>query len=426
MTKIVDRVYTADLTEGREYGALGLGFYHQLDLFDGTKAGNPRQETVYTDYANVQMTNWSDPGTNPTPPGDTTAPTVSFSGPPNGATVSGNVTATVNATDNANIANVEISLDGSLKMTDTSSPFDYSFDSKNLTNGTHILSAKAYDTAGNTNTATITVKVNNQDTTDPAAPTSLSATAPSSTSVKLSWNAAADIGNNPTGVTKYNVLRKGPSDPSFVVIAQPTTTTYTDANRTANTAYSYVVQAIDGAGNVSNNSNTATVTTPAPPTAPDTTPPTVPSGVKAAAISSDQINVSWGASTDTGDSGLAGYNIYRNGTKLNNTLLTDTNYGDSTVDPENTYGYRIEAVDGAGNKSARSTEVSATTPAKIRGDITGPNVVPDGKIDIRDISFLIRNYNRSSPLGDVTGPEGKPDGTIDIYDLSYVIRNYDQ
>jgi hypothetical protein len=426
LTKIVDRVHTADLTEGRQYGALGIGFYHQLDLFDGTKDGNPRQETVYTDYANVQMTNWTDPETTPPPAGDTTAPTASFTSPANGATVSGTVTAAVNASDNNRIDKVEISLDGSLKMTDTSSPYNYSFDSKALTNGSHTLTAKAYDASGNTKTTTITVNVNNPDTTAPAAPTSLSASASSTTSVKLSWNAAKDTGTNSTGVTKYNVLRKGPSDSSFVVIAQPTTTSYTDTNRTANTTYSYIVQAVDGAGNVSSNSNTATVITPEPPSTPDTTPPTVPGGVKTTVISSDQVNISWNSSSDTGGSGLAGYNIYRDGTKLNAELLTATTYGDSTVNPKNTYSYKIEAVDGAGNKSARSAEASATTPAAVRGDVTGPNIVPDGKIDLRDISYLIRNYNHSSPSVDVTGPDGQPDGKIDIYDLSYVIRNYDK
>ncbi len=290
----------------------------------------------------------------PTPPVDTTDPSVSFASPANNATVSGIVTATANASDNVGVSKVELSLDGTLKMTDTTAPYNYSFDSKTLTNGNHTLTAKAYDAAGNSSSSTtITIHVNNPDITPPNAPTGLSATATNPTTVHLSWNAAADTGANQTGVVKYNVLRNG------VVIAQPTTTSYTDATATAKTNYSYTVQAVDGAGNVSDDSGTATVTTPA---APDTAAPSMPANLAATAISASQVNVTWNASTDSGGSGLTGYNIYRDGTKLNSSPVTGTSYGDSTVNATTTYSYRVEAVDGAGNKSAQTSAVSVTTP----------------------------------------------------------------
>jgi fibronectin type 3 domain-containing protein len=295
-----------------------------------------------------------------TTPPDTTKPTVNFTAPAANATVSGVVTTTAAASDNVGVTKVEISLDGALKMTDPTAPYNYSFDSKALSNGAHTLTAKAYDAAGNTNTASVTFNVSNTDTTPPTTPTGLSATAATATSVKLSWNASTDSGS---GVSKYNVLRNG------VVIAQPTGTSYTDNTVVANTAYSYTVQAVDGAGNVSANSNTATVTTPTPP---DTTPPTTPANLHAAAPSSSQVTLTWSASTDTGGSGLAGYNIYRGSTKLNSALVTTTSYGDGTVLAETTYSYKIEAVDGAGNKSPQTAAVSITTPAP--PDTTAPAV----------------------------------------------------
>ncbi len=346
---------------------------------------------------------------------DTTAPTVSFASPANNATVSGTVTATANASDDTGVTKVEISLDGTLKMTDTQSPYNYSFDSKTLSNGAHTLSAKAYDAAGNTKTATITINVNNPDTTPPSTPSNLSATAQDATTVKLSWTASTDTGTGATGVAKYNVLRNG------VVIAQPTTTSYTDSSAAANTSYNYVVQAVDGAGNVSSSSNTATVKTP---TAPDTTAPTLPASLSGTAVSINQINLSWNASTDTGGSGLAGYNIYRGGTKINSSLVTTTSYGDSTVSPDTTYSYQVEAVDGAGNKSAKTTAISVKTPKQIKGDVAGPAGAPDGKINLTDVSYEIRHYNTTDTTGDVSGPNGVPDGKVDIYDLSYIIRNY--
>jgi hypothetical protein len=346
---------------------------------------------------------------------DTTNPTVSFASPTNNATVSGVVTATVNATDNVGVSKVEISLDGSLKITDSQSPYNYSFDSKSLSNGSHTLSAKAYDAAGNSKTASISVNVSNTDKTAPNPPSGLSALAANSTTVNLSWTASSDTGSNQTGVVKYNVLRNGS------VIAQPTTTTYTDNAAVANTTYSYTVQAVDGAGNVSSNSNTASVKTPA---AADTTAPTLPTGLKATVASINQVNLTWNASTDKGGSGLAGYNVYRDGQKLNSTPLSATSYGDTTVVAGKTYSYKVQAVDGSGNKSAQTAAVSATTPTAIRGDVTGPAGAPNGKIDLSDVSYIIRNYNTSDNRADISGPNGQPDGKVDLYDLSYIIRNY--
>jgi chitodextrinase len=306
-------------------------------------------------------------------------------------------------------------LDSVLKMTDASSPYNYSFDSKTLSNGTHTLSAKAYDLAGNTRTASISVTVNNPDTTAPSVPANLHSTASTSTSVSLGWSASTDSGTNATGVAKYNVLRNG------VVVAQPTTTSYTDSSLTANTTYSYVVQAVDGAGNVSASSSTLAVKTA---TAPDTTAPATPANLQATPVDVDQVNLSWNASTDTGGSGLAGYNVYRNGSKLNSSLITATSFGDTTVSANTTYNYQVEAVDGAGNKSVKSTSVSATTPTVKKGDLSGPNGTPDGIIDLRDISFVIREYGKSGSPADISGPNGTPDGIVDLRDISYLIRNY--
>jgi hypothetical protein len=58
MTRVLDRQTGIDFTEGRIHGAMGIGPYHHLSLFDGSVPGQPRQEMVYTDYANVQITEW--------------------------------------------------------------------------------------------------------------------------------------------------------------------------------------------------------------------------------------------------------------------------------------------------------------------------------------------------------------------------------
>jgi hypothetical protein len=383
------------------------------DAFDGGKVGfGSRNDPAIFDNFKITAQD-----SEPTPP-DTTDPTISFTDPDNNETVSGIVTASVSASDDGGVDRVEFSLDGDFKLSDSTSPYNYSFDSKSLSNGEHTISAKAYDVTGNTKMATITVNVSNPDITPPSAPTNLTATATNPTTVNLSWNASTDTGSNSTGVAKYNVLR----DDAVIAQVDSPTTSYTDDNLTASTGYSYEVQAVDGAENTSTSSSTAHVMTP---DAPDETVPSVPGDLSAVAVNPSQINLSWSASTDEGGSGLAGYNIYRDGDKLNDSLITTITYGDATVDSSSNYDYQVEAVDGAGNVSSRTDPVNASTPLAKKGDITGPDGGPDGKIDLRDISYIIRNYNTDDATADISGPGGEPDGKVDLRDISYLIRNYD-
>ena len=91
-------------------------------------------------------------------------PTVSITSPLNGATVSGTVAVTANASDDNGVNKVEFSIDGVLKSTDTTSPYEYSWDATVETDGSHSITAKAYDTIGQTTTDSITVTVDNAPT----------------------------------------------------------------------------------------------------------------------------------------------------------------------------------------------------------------------------------------------------------------------
>ena len=91
-----------------------------------------------------------------------------------------------------------------------------------------------------------------QEDTPPSAPSGLTATATSSSSVSLSWTASTDN----IGVTGYDILRNGTK------IGTTTATSYTDTSAASNTNYTYTVNAYDAAGQVSTPSNTATATTP--------------------------------------------------------------------------------------------------------------------------------------------------------------------
>jgi Galactose oxidase-like, Early set domain/Concanavalin A-like lectin/glucanases superfamily/Bacterial Ig domain/Bacterial Ig-like domain/Kelch motif/Galactose oxidase, central domain len=103
------------------------------------------------------------------PPPDTTPPTVTIISPVAGATVSGNITVTAEASDNVFVAGVQFRLDGApLGVEDTTPTYSTSWDTystswntSTATDGSHVLSAVARDTAGNQTTSVINVHVSN-------------------------------------------------------------------------------------------------------------------------------------------------------------------------------------------------------------------------------------------------------------------------
>ena len=99
----------------------------------------------------------------------------------------------------------------------------------------------------------------------------------------------------------------------------------------------------------------------------DTTAPSTPTGLTATPVSTTQINLSWTASTD--NVGVTGYQVFRNGNQIATT--TTPSYSNTGLSPSTSYSYAVKAVDAAGNLSALSATVSATTPA---ADTTAPTV----------------------------------------------------
>jgi hypothetical protein len=95
-----------------------------------------------------------------TPTGDVTAPTVTITSPSNGSAVSGTVNVSVNASDNVGVTSLSLSADGSVIGTSASSSYTFTWNSSTAGSGTHTLSAKATDAAGNYNTYSISVTTN--------------------------------------------------------------------------------------------------------------------------------------------------------------------------------------------------------------------------------------------------------------------------
>jgi chitodextrinase len=100
-----------------------------------------------------------------------------------------------------------------------------------------------------------------------------------------------------------------------------------------------------------------------------TTPPSVPTGLAGTLASATQINLSWTASTDN-NAALAGYNVYRNGTKVGTTA--STSYSDTGLSSGTSYAYAVSAHDAAGNASAQSSSISVSTPTPPAVTISSP------------------------------------------------------
>ncbi len=213
---------------------------------------------------------------------------------------------------------------------------------------------KAVDAAGNVSVAGNTANVTTLDLTPPTAPSALAASVVSPTKVNLTWTAAADN----VGVTGYKVTRGG-----SIVATIGALTSYTDSTAPSDSALTYTVSAVDGAGNVSASSNTASVTTPPA----DTTPPSAPSNLYAVAVSGGHVNLTWTASSD--NVGVASYQVLRNGAVIGTT--PSTAYADLTTKSTVSYTYTVKAVDTSGNVSAASGSASPATALFYDGFETG-------------------------------------------------------
>ena len=248
---------------------------------------------------------------NNAPPPDTTPPAVSLTAPANGATVSGTITVSANASDNVGVAGVQFFRDGvALGAEDTSAPFSVSWNTGSVGNGAHTLSAVARDAAGNrTTSASVTVTVNNApppDTTPPA----VSLTAPANgATVSGTITVSASASDN-VGVAGVQFFSDGTA-----LGAEDTTAPYAiSVNTTGSSNGQHTLTAVarDAAGNRTTSAAVTVTVNNAPP--PDTTPPAVSITAPASgATVSGTIAVSASASDNVG---VVGVQFFSDGTAL--------------------------------------------------------------------------------------------------------------
>ena len=161
---------------------------------------------------------------------------------------------------------------------------------------------------------------------------------------------------------------------------------------TASTTYDYEAVSTNTSSQTSTSTN-QTFTTASPL---DTTPPSAPGSFAADAVSSDEVDLSWSASTD--NVGVANYELYRDSSLI--ASPTGTTYSDLGLSASTTYSYAIVAVDTSGNVSASST-ASATTEGSVE----------DGSINVVDQFGTDWHTQRIGGGGYVIGMDIAADGT---------------
>ena len=189
------------------------------------------------------------------------------------------------------------------------------------------------------------------DTEAPSVPAEVKATDVTETTAKLTWSEATDN----VGVAGYNVYVNEAKVNDTLV----TGTEYSLTDLTAATEYSVTVTAVDAAENESAKSEAVIFTTEAEK---DTEAPTAPTEVKATEVTETTAKVTWSEATD--NVGVVGYNVYLNETKVNDTLVTGTEYALTELTEATEYAVRVTAVDAAENESARSEAATFTTLKK--------------------------------------------------------------
>ncbi|WP_108869216.1 M14 family zinc carboxypeptidase [Aquimarina aquimarini] len=132
---------------------------------------------------------------------------------------------------------------------------------------------------------------------------------------------------------------------------------------------------------------------------PDTEPPSVPTNLTTSSITSTSIGLLWNSSTD--NIGVSGYEIYQGATLL--TTVTNTNYTVTGLSPNTTYTFSVKAKDVAGNVSAHSAIINATTlDQAISYCVSKGNNVSYEYIDYVGLGEITNTTTANSGYGDFT------------------------
>lgn len=127
------------------------------------------------------------------------------------------------------------------------------------------------------------------------------------------------------------------------------------------------------------------------------------------------------------------YETFRDGADVMGyeTYFNEDAYGNALVNPRQNPQSADKYIALFGGKSPSIITAPPPTPppSPKAGDVSGPTPgVPDGTVNLRDLSFVLINYGKPSATpadGDISGSTpGTPDGTINLKDISFLLINW--
>ncbi len=283
------------------------------------------------------------PGTT-TPPSDTVLPVVSITAPTSSSTVNGTVAVALTATDNIGVTGVTLLIDGNpVGSEDTTVPYSFNWDTTAVSNGTHVLTVRARDAAGNLGiSAAVTVTVSNSTSTvDTESPT-VSVTAPTNAAVLSGTTTIQVTAGDNVGVTGVNLVIDGGVVGTTLTSAPYTFTLNTET--LTNGAHTIAARAVDAMGNVGMatvvNVTVSNTVTPPPP-GPNLIQNSDLETVGVGGNPQNWNRAGWGTNTHTHTYPVAGQS--GNGAEVAMTSYTDGDarwmFDDVAITPGTTYTY---------------------------------------------------------------------------------------
>ena len=224
------------------------------------------------------------------------------------------------------------------------------------------------------------------DTTPPSVPQNVTATATSPTTVTVSWNASTDN----IAVAGYKVYRGS----TQIATVNAPATTYNDTGLTAGTTYSYTVAAFDTASppNVSAQSNSAGITTPAYP---------IISNITITNITPTSATINW--ITDQSSTSQVKYgltNSYGTTTTLNASLVTSHSVNLSGLTASTNYHFQVVSTTAANATTSSSDQTFSTIAAP---DTTPPSVPQNVTATATSSTTVTVSWNASTDNVAVAG-----------------------
>ncbi|HXM57715.1 MAG TPA: N,N-dimethylformamidase beta subunit family domain-containing protein [Candidatus Dormibacteraeota bacterium] len=281
---------------------------------------------------------------------DTTPPAVSVTAPATGVTVSGtSVPVSASAGDNVAVASVQFFADGAaVGSAVTSPPYQVSWDSTSVANGSHVLTAKAADGAGNTTmSAGVSVTVSNAP---PPAISGISAGGVTTSTATIGWT--TDVASS--SQVEYGTTASYGSSSALDSTAV-TSHSVAVSGLAAGTLYHYRVKSAAPGGALAVSSDqTFTTATPPPP---------VISNVQVSGISASGATVTWTTDTPSDTTVQYGTTTAYGSSASSATLVTSHGQGLSGLVASTLYHYRVLSKDAFGQTTASSDATFTTTNA---------------------------------------------------------------